>query len=237
MTYQRLIPIPAHRQRQTDPAQIETAKPKANVGHWISGIAAVISLGGVFAMLNVATRNRQWLEENQAYQARLSQENKCLTIAQFAAQIAVTRTESAAKKGIAAAARYDPNCANIEELATAFSAIDKAERASPNLQVARQGRFESKRTPTVKLADRFYLGEAQVSGFDIQGVRPPVKRVPYDMGGRAKYRNRGELNIPKGAEQEDVGLRPSIFVDMGTVLVPQTGTDTKSSTFDVGTQF
>lgn len=94
----------------------------------------------------------------------------------------------------------------------------------------------------VRLTDRFTLGEPQIRGFDIRGVGPRVQRVFFDaptvengvvtnnlilerdriqddaIGGRAYYLGRAELQIPLGAGASQLGLRPSIFLDVGAVF-------------------
>jgi outer membrane protein insertion porin family len=90
----------------------------------------------------------------------------------------------------------------------------------------------------VRLTDRFYLGEGQIRGFDIRGVGPRVRRRGYindgngngildpdltriqddAVGGRAYYLGRAELQIPLGSGAKELGLRPSIFVDVGAVF-------------------
>ncbi len=93
----------------------------------------------------------------------------------------------------------------------------------------------------VRLTDRFYLGEPQIRGFDIRGVGPRIRRVQYNgeiqngvpvnvevvdtnqiqddaLGGRAYYMGRGELELPLGTGAKELGLRPSIFVDVGAVF-------------------
>ncbi|AMO71353.1 outer membrane protein assembly factor BamA [Sphingorhabdus sp. M41] len=95
----------------------------------------------------------------------------------------------------------------------------------------------------VRLTDRFFLGEPQIRGFDIRGVGPRVVRsstipgldtngnpinVIVDassgtqtddaIGGRAYYLGRAELEIPLGSGARELGLRPSIFVDVGAVF-------------------
>ena len=89
----------------------------------------------------------------------------------------------------------------------------------------------------ILLTDRFYLGEPQIRGFDIRGVGPRVLRKPLvtdglgnqvasadkntwtddSIGGRYYYLSRAELEIPLGAGAKDMGLRPSIFLDAGSV--------------------
>lgn len=83
----------------------------------------------------------------------------------------------------------------------------------------------------VRLTDRFFLGEPQLRGFDIRGVGPRVIRYPLDasgnpifdkksqtddsLGGKAYYLGRAELEIPLGSGALEMGLRPSIFADIG----------------------
>jgi outer membrane protein insertion porin family len=104
--------------------------------------------------------------------------------------------------------------------------------------------FGGRPTPTsdkVRLTDRFFLGEPQMRGFDIRGVGPRVIRYGVDnsdpanpivvtdgnsdrgqiddaLGGRAYYQGRLELDIPLGTGAKEMGLRPSIFVDVGSVF-------------------
>jgi outer membrane protein insertion porin family len=92
----------------------------------------------------------------------------------------------------------------------------------------------------VRLTDRFFLGEPEMRGFDIRGVGPRVVRTSYEftpdttdgnavqqsalqgnddaLGGRAYYKGRAELEIPLGSGAKELGLRPSIFVDVGSVF-------------------
>ncbi|HET9638078.1 MAG TPA: outer membrane protein assembly factor BamA [Allosphingosinicella sp.] len=85
----------------------------------------------------------------------------------------------------------------------------------------------------VRLTDRFFLGEPQIRGFDIRGVGPRVQRIPYNadgtpvtdrkqivddaLGGRAYYVGRAELEIPMSSSIREMGLRPSIFLDVGAL--------------------
>jgi outer membrane protein insertion porin family len=85
----------------------------------------------------------------------------------------------------------------------------------------------------VRLTDRFYLGEPQMRGFDIRGIGPRVLRKFYDangvistdrddwtddsLGGKYYYQGRAELEIPLGSGARELGLRPSIFADIGAV--------------------
>jgi outer membrane protein insertion porin family len=98
----------------------------------------------------------------------------------------------------------------------------------------------------IRLTDRFF--GAQMRGFDIRGIGPRVQRVPYNsegelievgdrdrvtdaLGGRAYYLGRVELEVPTSAAIRSLGLRPSAFVDVGSVwgirtpnLIDQVGT-------------
>ncbi|WP_240325542.1 outer membrane protein assembly factor BamA [Sphingomonas mesophila] len=82
----------------------------------------------------------------------------------------------------------------------------------------------------VRLTDRFF--GAQMRGFDIRGIGPRIIRQPYDLtgallddetgndaiGGRAFYMGRLELEIPVSANIRSLGLRPSAFIDAGSVF-------------------
>ena len=101
--------------------------------------------------------------------------------------------------------------------------------------------LESVGVDDVRLTDRFYLGEPQMRGFDIRGVGPRVQRVFFQggvvngvavntaltdrnqiqddaIGGRAYYMGRAELQIPLGSGARELGLRPSLFLDVGSVF-------------------
>ncbi|WP_404339859.1 outer membrane protein assembly factor BamA [Sphingomonas sp. MMS12-HWE2-04] len=88
----------------------------------------------------------------------------------------------------------------------------------------------------VRITDRFYLGEPQFRGFDIRGVGPRVQRIGYTgdpttgtqllvtdkdqivddaLGAKAYYLTKAELEIPLGAGAAEMGLRPSIFLQLG----------------------
>jgi outer membrane protein insertion porin family len=101
--------------------------------------------------------------------------------------------------------------------------------------------LESLGIDDVRLTDRFYLGEPQMRGFDIRGVGPRVQRVFFKgdivngvavntpltdrnqvqddaIGGRFYYMGRAELQIPLGSGAKELGLRPSLFLDVGSVF-------------------
>jgi len=89
----------------------------------------------------------------------------------------------------------------------------------------------------VYLTDRFYLGEPELRGFDIRGVGPRILRKYFEddgagnlvlstnrdnwqddaIGGKYYYQGRAELEIPLGSGAREMGLRPSIFLDVGSV--------------------
>jgi outer membrane protein insertion porin family len=86
----------------------------------------------------------------------------------------------------------------------------------------------------VRLTDRFFLGEPQLRGFDIRGVGPRVirefgsyasngaftssgQKTDDALGGRFYYLGHAEIEIPLGAGAREMGLRPSIFMDVGAV--------------------
>ena len=91
----------------------------------------------------------------------------------------------------------------------------------------------------VLLTDRFFLGEGQFPGFDIRGLGPRVLRYTITgiddngdpilntdknsigddaIGGDAYYLGKAELQIPLGSGAKDLGIRPSLFVAVGSVF-------------------
>jgi outer membrane protein insertion porin family len=87
------------------------------------------------------------------------------------------------------------------------------------------------------LNDRFFLGEPQFRGFRIRGVGPRILTQRYvtgadgnpvlitdrnqtrddAIGGRNYYLGRAELEIPLGSGARELGLRPSIWADIGAL--------------------
>ena len=82
----------------------------------------------------------------------------------------------------------------------------------------------------IRITDRFF--GPQMRGFDIRGIGPRIQRVPYNtdgtlneeetrtsdaLGGRAYYMGRLELEVPTSASLRSLGLRPSAFLDVGSV--------------------
>jgi len=110
---------------------------------------------------------------------------------------------------------------------------------------AEGGAIKSLNGDDIRLTDRFYLGEPQIGGFDIRGVGPRVIRKPYiddsgnfltrpataddklstkrsqwtddALGGKYYYLATAEVEIPLGSGARELGLRPSIFVNAGSV--------------------
>ena len=84
----------------------------------------------------------------------------------------------------------------------------------------------------IRLNDRFF--GAQMRGFDIRGIGPRIIRRSFSeenalgdnskelssdaLGGRAYYMGRIELEFPTSASLKSFGLRPSAFVDIGSVF-------------------
>ena len=89
----------------------------------------------------------------------------------------------------------------------------------------------------VRLTDRFF--GPQLRGFDIRGIGPRIQSIPYTcpdaactnpqldltqaritdaLGGRAYYMGRLELEVPVSASIKNMGLRPSAFVDVGSLF-------------------
>ncbi len=90
----------------------------------------------------------------------------------------------------------------------------------------------------VRITDRFYLGEPQFRGFDIRGIGPRVQRIGFSgdpnagtqllitdrnqivddaLGGRAYYLGKAEMAIPLGSGASELGLRPSVFIQVGAL--------------------
>ena len=82
----------------------------------------------------------------------------------------------------------------------------------------------------IRITDRFF--GPQMRGFDIRGIGPRIQRVNYTstgeldedqaqvsdaLGGRAYYMGRLELEVPTSSSIRSLGLRPSAFLDVGSV--------------------
>ncbi|MBX9882776.1 MAG: outer membrane protein assembly factor BamA [Sphingomonas sp.] len=91
----------------------------------------------------------------------------------------------------------------------------------------------------IRINDRFYLGEPNFRGFQIRGVGPRVLRAAFiddpvtgaqivdpnrrnyqddAIGGRTYYHGRIELELPLGSGARELGLRPSIYTDIGALF-------------------
>jgi outer membrane protein insertion porin family len=84
----------------------------------------------------------------------------------------------------------------------------------------------------IRITDRFF--NSNIRGFDIRGIGPRVVRIPYDVngalgeldvnkdvndaiGGKAFYLARAELQLPVSSSIKNLGLRPSVYVDAGSL--------------------
>ena len=84
----------------------------------------------------------------------------------------------------------------------------------------------------IRITDRFF--NSDIRGFDIRGIGPRVVRIPYNsdgtlqdldvnkdvndaIGGKAFYLARIELQLPVSSTLKSYGLRPSIYVDAGSL--------------------
>ena len=84
----------------------------------------------------------------------------------------------------------------------------------------------------IRINDRFF--GAQLRGFDIRGIGPRIQRNAYAdllgnlvktnkpvtdaIGGRAYYMGRIELEVPVSSSIRALGIRPSAFIDVGSVF-------------------
>ena len=85
----------------------------------------------------------------------------------------------------------------------------------------------------IRLTDRFFGPDLR--GFDIRGIGPRVLRLSYDangalietkdknriidaLGGNAYYMGRLELEFPTNSTLKSVGMRPSAFIDIGSLF-------------------
>nr|WP_265562645.1 outer membrane protein assembly factor BamA [Sphingomicrobium arenosum] len=96
--------------------------------------------------------------------------------------------------------------------------------------IAPLGHEEQDFRDPIRISDRFF--GPSFRGFDIRGIGPRVLRRNYDadgnlsdeatrtsnaLGGKAYYFGRLELEFPTSAALENFGIRPSAFVDVGSV--------------------
>jgi outer membrane protein insertion porin family len=105
----------------------------------------------------------------------------------------------------------------------------------------------------IRISDRFF--NSNIRGFDIRGIGPRVVRIPYDaegnleplnikkqvndaIGGKAFYLARVELELPVSSSVKSLGLRPSVYVDAGSlwdITTPQLNDIVAFCTAAVGT--
>ncbi|MDQ3470873.1 MAG: BamA/TamA family outer membrane protein, partial [Pseudomonadota bacterium] len=92
----------------------------------------------------------------------------------------------------------------------------------------------SEGTDPIRITDRFFGPTPSLRGFDIRGIGPRILRTPYDatgnlsedsegqvsdaLGGRAYYMGRVELEVPTSASIRNLGFRPSVYVEAGSVF-------------------
>jgi outer membrane protein insertion porin family len=103
----------------------------------------------------------------------------------------------------------------------------------------------------VRITDRFF--DIGLRGFDIRGIGPRVQRVAYKddgtldnsqavttdaIGGRAYYMGRLELQFPTSAGLKSLGLRPSAYIDAGSIwrITPPPLLDVVASCFRAATE-
>ena len=99
---------------------------------------------------------------------------------------------------------------------------------------------------SIRLTDRFYVGQPRLRGFDIRGVGPRIvrqaratgctftngaptpgvdcslqagksNRTDDSIGGEIYYLGHLEMEIPLGTGARELGLRPSTFIDFGAL--------------------
>ena len=89
---------------------------------------------------------------------------------------------------------------------------------------------EGSESDAVRITDRFF--DPGLRGFDIRGIGPRIIRIPYAtdgtldeskqtttdaLGGRAYYMGRLELEFPVSSGLKSLGMRPSAFIDVGSL--------------------
>ena len=82
----------------------------------------------------------------------------------------------------------------------------------------------------IRLTDRFFGPDLR--GFDLRGLGPRIQRIQYNsdgtlntdqkiitdsLGGKAYYMGRLELELPVSSGMKSMGLRPSAFLDIGSL--------------------
>jgi outer membrane protein insertion porin family len=75
----------------------------------------------------------------------------------------------------------------------------------------------------VRLSDRFFLGGPRIRGFQIRGIGPRDAVTRDAIGGNTYYLGGAELELPLGQAASELGLRASIFADIGSLWKVDTG--------------
>ncbi|RYE06583.1 MAG: outer membrane protein assembly factor BamA [Rickettsiaceae bacterium] len=84
---------------------------------------------------------------------------------------------------------------------------------------------------TVRISDRFNLGDYSLRGFASGGVGPRDKRTEEGLGGQNFYTFSTELNFPLGLP-EDFGITGATFVDIGSTWGLKLNSNSKYSKDD-----
>ena len=96
--------------------------------------------------------------------------------------------------------------------------------------IAPLGKDPANGSDPVRISDRFF--GAQLRGFDVRGIGPRILRRSYDndgvlsatstvsdaLGGHAYYMGRLEAEFPTSSGLRSLGIRPSAYVDAGSVF-------------------
>ena len=94
------------------------------------------------------------------------------------------------------------------------------------------GQSPSNGRDPIRISDRFY--GTQLRGFDVRGIGPRIQRQSYDatgalrpigkndvsdaLGGHAYYSARIEVEFPTSSGLRSLGIRPSAYVDAGSLF-------------------
>ena len=81
---------------------------------------------------------------------------------------------------------------------------------------ANTGDIRGTQGKTVRISDRFNLGDYSLRGFTSAGIGPRDKKTEEALGGQKYYSLSAELNFPLGAPDE-FNLSGACFVDAGSV--------------------
>jgi Omp85 superfamily domain len=76
----------------------------------------------------------------------------------------------------------------------------------------------------IPIFERFYIGDSSMRGFDFRGIGPKIRPTAAKagqnvaLGGQAYYVARSELSANLGGVIGRFGLKPGVFVDVGSVF-------------------